>query len=103
MIRQEHASPHNGKVTAGLPALSPEKRDSITEQGLCEVYQRALQAEYCRNEAAAKAPDGAIDDVTNYEKVVGMPLSGPRVITQLRRLNKSLWFERSKADVTKTG
>ncbi len=103
MIRQEHCLPSRGKVSAGLPSLSSEKRDAITEHGLRQVYQKALQQEYKSNEDSATASDGAIDDVTDYEKVVGMPLSGPRIITRLRRLNHNLWFEPSKADSSKTG
>lgn len=93
----------NGKVTAGLPSLSSEKRYQITEFGLNQVYQKALQAEYCRNEQTALQSDGAIEDTTDWEQVVGMPLTGARIMARLKRLNSQLWFERANADSNKTG
>lgn len=99
----EHAAGDREKATAGLPSLSSRKRRDITERQLKAIYQRACQAEYNRNEANAVASDGAIDDVTDWEQVVGIPLVGARIINRLRRLNSNLWFEPSKADGTKTG
>jgi hypothetical protein len=103
MIQLEHAADDRGRVTAGLPSLSSDKRRDITERQLNHLYQRACQAEYFRNEQDALASDGGIEDVTDWEQVVGMPLSGPRIITRLRRLNPNLYFELSKADASKTG
>lgn len=103
MLRLEHAANDNGRVTAGLPGLSSEKRRAITDYKLRQIYQRSLQAEYRRNEENATTPDGAIDDVTDIEQVVGIPLVGPRIIARLKRLNPNLWFERSNADSSKTG
>jgi hypothetical protein len=103
MLRLEHAVDDRGRATAGLPALSSSKRREITDYQLRQIYQRSLQSEYRGNEETATAPDGAIDDVTDLEQVVGIPLVGPRIITRLKRLNKNLWFERSNADSSKTG
>ena len=103
MAHREHAQDDRGKVTAGLPSLSSEKRRDITEDLLMRVYQASLQAEYRNNEQAALAPDGAIGDTTNIEQVVGIPLTGYRVMARLRKLNKNLYFEQASADKSKTG
>lgn len=103
MLVLEHPNDDRGRVTAGLPALSPEKRRDITAYQLRLLYQRACQQEYRSNEEKAKASDGAIDDVTDWEQVVGIPLMGARIIGRLRKLNSNLWFEQSNADGSKTG
>lgn len=103
MIQREYAPSDREKVSAGIPSLSPQKRRDITDYHLKQVYQRALQSEYTRKEQDATASDGAIDDVTDAEQVVGIPLVGPRIIGRLKKLNHNLWFERSNADQTKTG
>lgn len=103
MIQREYVPDDKGRVTAGLPSLTPQKRHEITDYHLSLVYQRACQQEYFRNEQNATAADGAIDDVTDWEQVVGMPLSGPRIIGRLRKMNPMLWFEQSHVDPTKTG
>src|SRR6185437_788748 len=86
-----------------IPGLSPRQRHDITEYQLRNVYQKALQAEYARNEQDATASDGEIDDVTDWEQVVGIPLVGARIIGRLKKLNSNLWFEVSNADPAKTG
>lgn len=101
--QREHAQYDNQRVTAGIPGLSPEKRRDITEDGLMRAYQSALQQDYRSNEEKALESDGAIDDVTDYEQVVGIPLVGARIIGRLRKLNNNLYFERSNADPSKTG
>lgn len=102
-MQREHARNDNQRITAGIPSLSPEKRRDITEDGLMRAYQRSLQQDYRSNEEKATASDGAIEDVTDYEQVVGIPLVGARVIGRLRKLNSNLYFERSNADPHKTG
>lgn len=103
MLRLEHAVDDKARVTAGLPGLSSSKRRAITDYQQRQIYQKALQSEYRNNEQNATSPDGAIDDVTDLEQVVGIPLVGPRIIGRLKKLNRNLWFERSVADSTKTG
>ena len=103
MPSREHAKFDNQRVTAGIPGLSPEKRRDITERGLMRAYQVACQQDYRSNEERATAADGAIDDVTDYEQVVGIPLMGVRIIGRLKKLNHNLYFERSNADPGKTG
>jgi hypothetical protein len=85
------------KVTAGVPSLSPQKRREVTENQLRLLYQRACQKEYGKNEADALAPDGAMEDTSDWEQIVGIPLEGWKVAARLKKLNRNLWFERSKA------
>jgi hypothetical protein len=98
----EHARDDKARVTAGLASLSPEKRRDITESQLKQVYQRSLQAEYKNREVTAVADDNGAD-VTDAEQMTGIPLIGARIITRLRKMNQSLWFEQSTADRSKTG
>lgn len=99
---RERAKDERGRITAGLPSLSPQKRHEITEHYLHRIYQQSLQAEYRNNEQAALEGDGAIRDTTNMEEVVGIPLTGVRLATRLGKLNRSLWFEQSKNDSSKS-
>lgn len=103
MILREHVKDDRARVTAGIPGLSSEKRRAITDEALLKVYQSSLQAEYRRNEESALAKDGSIANTMDWEQVVGIPLTGARLVTRLKKLNNSLWFEPSKADSSKTG
>jgi hypothetical protein len=103
MAQLEHSPDDKARVTQGIPSLTSERRRDITERQLSRLYQKSLQEQYRNTEQAATAADGGIDDVTDWEQVVGMPLVGARIITRLRRLNSRLWFEASHADPTKTG
>lgn len=97
MVQLEHPRDDNQRVTAGLPSLSPEKRNDITESQLRYIYHKATQNEYRHNEEAALAADGGIDDVSNWDQVVGIALQGWQVCSRLKKLNHNLWFERSNA------
>jgi hypothetical protein len=101
MQHSEHAG--KASVTAGIPGLSPKRRDYITEYEFQQVYQRTCAQSYRSNEEKALASDGAIEDVTDWDQVVGIPLMGLRVISRLRKLNSNLWFEKSNSDSSKTG
>lgn len=90
-------------MTAGIPSLDSEKRTDITERELNHIYQRALQTEYRSGEQAALESDGSIQDTTDWEQVVGIPLLGARIMSRLRKLNHNLWFEPSNSDRSKTG
>lgn len=90
------------RVTAGYPSLDGGREYQITEAALQGVYQKALQTEYCQNDANAVADDNGMD-VTNAEQMVGIPLVGARIVSRLRRLNGNLWFEHSNADRSKMG
>lgn len=103
MLLRENAKDDRGRVTAGIPSLSSKKRHTITDKALLKIYQASLVSEYRHNEETALAKDGSIENTMDWEQVVGIPLTGARLITRLRKLNNSLWFEPSKADPTKTG
>jgi len=100
-LEKPHHSPT--RVTAGYSSLDCGREYQITEDALRREYQRTLQAEYFRNEKNATVPDGDITDTTNWEEVVGIPLTGARIISRLKRLNSQLWFEPSNSDNSKTG
>jgi hypothetical protein len=93
----------NQRVTGGIPSLSPEKRRDVTEAQLRYIYQKACQNEYRKNEQTALAPDGSMEDVTDWDQIVGIPLEGWKVCARLKRLNPNLWFEPSKAAPDQTG
>jgi len=97
MAIREHWRDDNQRVTAGLPSLSSDKRREVTEAQLSYLYQKACQNEYRQNEEKALAPDGDIDDVSDWGKVVGIALQGWQVCARLKKLNSNLWFERSNA------
>lgn len=99
----EHAPETRGKVTAGLPSLSPERRDYITEYQLKQIFQRECETEVRTKENSCVESDGAIADVTNWDEVVGNPLPGTTISIRLKRMNPNLWFETSNCDDSKTG
>lgn len=92
-----------GRVTAGIPSLDSKRRTDITETQLRHIYQRSLQADYRSREEKALDSDGAIQDTTDWEQTVGIPLTGVRIMARLKKLNPNLWFERANADSSKTG
>ena len=92
----------NARITAGIPGLSSQMRRQITETQLSRAYQRTLQQEYFKNQENAKADDNGTD-VTDWDQIVGIPLTGARIISRLKKLNPSLWFEVSNADPNKMG
>lgn len=98
----EYAKDDRGRVTAGIPSLDSSRRRDITEYHLRQIYQQSLQAEYRGNEEKATSPDGDLSDVTDWEQVVGIPLTGARLATRLHKLNPSLWFEQSNSDPAKS-
>ena len=99
----EHYRDDNQRVTAGLPSLSPDKRREVTEEQLRYAYQKACQNEYKRNEEAALASDGDMEDTSNWEEIVGIPLEGWKICARLKKLNPNLWFERSNAAPSQLG
>lgn len=102
-ILREHAQRDNGKVTAGLPALTSERRFTLTEQQLHRLYQQALQREVVENDQKAAHPTDGGRPMDNPDAQVGIPLQGERIIGRLKRLNPNLWFERSLSDPSKYG
>ena len=95
MAQLEQIRDDGQRVTAGLPSLSPTKRRAVTEKQLLDLYQKACQNEYKHSEEQSLAPDGAIEDRTDWDQVAGIPLEGWRVCARLKKLNHKLWFERA--------
>ena len=102
MLVQEHAIDDKGRVSAGNPSLSSQRRRDITEFQLQQLYQRECTAQYRAKETQALAPDNGMD-TTDMAQMVGIPLIGARIIQRLRKLNSNLHFEVAKADPSKTG
>ena len=101
-LLREHAQDDRGRVTAGIPSLSSERRHQITDRGLMKAYQKALLQDYEGKRADALTSDNGAD-TTDAEQMAGMVLTGRRIMVRLKRLNPNLWFERSNSDSSKTG
>lgn len=93
----------NQRITAGIASLSPSKRKGYTEAEISRAYQKALQLDSAKKDADALAPDGDIEDTSDWEEIVGIPLEGWKVCARLKKLNQSLWFERSNAAPNQIG
>lgn len=102
-ILRERAQRDNGKVTAGLPALTSERRFEVTDAQLHQIYQQALLREVVENDRKAAHPTDGGRPMEVAEAQVGIPLQGERIIGRLKKLNPYLWFERSLADPTRYG
>lgn len=102
LLREQYRD-DNQKVTAGLSSLSPSKRKDYTENEIMRAYQSACQNEYTKNEQAALASDGEMEDTSDWEQIVGIPLEGWKVCARLKKLNPNLWFERSHAAPSQIG
>jgi hypothetical protein len=98
MAQREQIREDGQRITAGLPSLTSDKRREITERQLSIAYTRALTGIAREREEAALASDGSIDDVSDWEQIVGIALQGWQVCARLKKLNSNLWFERSNAD-----
>ena len=70
---------------------------------LQQIFQRDCERHVKAKEQACLLPDGAIEDVTDWDQVVGIPLMGSTISIRLKRMNPNLWFEVSHADQSKTG
>src|SRR6266480_4273701 len=90
-----------GKVTGGIPSLSPKKRHDLTKRQLDRIYQDSLVKIATDCDHAANAPVDGKRDMTDREAQAGIVLEAYRIEHRLRRLNSSLWFQRSNADSTK--
>jgi len=90
------------RVTAGIPSLSPPKRNRIdTVRHTRAISDAALKLERQRA-AEAVASDGGTD-TTNLLAQMGRPLSCTDIMARLRKANSNLLFELSKADPSKMG
>ena len=102
-ILRERAQRDNGKVTAGIPSLTSERRFELTERQLHRLYQESLLREVVHNDHIAAHPVDGGRPMDNPDAQVGIPLQGERIIGRLKRLNPNLWFERSLSDPTRYG
>ena len=102
-VLREHAARDNGKVTAGLPALTSQRRFELTEQQLHRIYQQSLRREVVHNDHIAAHPEDGGRPMDNMDAQIGIPLQGERIIGRLKKLNPNLWFERSLSDSSKYG
>lgn len=91
-----------GKVTAGIPGLSPEKRGRADYFWQKRDRLQTLCADVEGRRRAAASPDG--DRPTHLKEAQkGIELHSTVIIQRLLKLNPSLIFERSLADKSKTG
>lgn len=91
-----------GRVTAGLPGLTPRirnERDIV--ENTRDLSSRAMLQQR-ENDAFTVASDGGID-TTNIMAQMGRPLASTEVISRLRRMNANLVFEISMSDSSKYG
>lgn len=102
-VVRERPSQTGNRVTAGLASLSPKKRHDLTKRQLDRIYQNSLVKIATDCDHAANAPTDAGRDMTNREAQAGIVLEAYRIEHRLRRLNSSLWFQRSNADPEKMG
>src|SRR5947207_13151528 len=91
-----------GKVSQGIPALSPERRRRRdTLERTRERDRESLRAKI-RDDEATVASDGGLD-TTDAGRQLGLPMAAPEFIRRLKALNPHLIFEVSRADPTKYG
>lgn len=92
-----------GRVTAGLPGLTPQLRFGTENTHLQKHRSReALLQKLEREAAAADVLDGDTD--TNLLAAqLGRPLTSQQLEQRLRKCNPDLMIERSIADATKSG
>lgn len=99
MPTRELALPELGRVTAGIPSLSPEKRHDITEKALLSLYHRACVQESVDNESKTKAADGGMD-VRNAEQRAGRLIPGWKFAIEMQKMaaanGRFLFVEPSK-------
>lgn len=90
------------KVTAGIPSLTPAKRQAIDTTVRTRAQTEILLSEKLRKDSDTVAPDGGIP-TTSAEAQLGRPLFAAQVCERLRRCNSNFYFEVSKHDSTKMG
>lgn len=91
-----------GKVTQGIPGLSPAHRATRTYRERQREKSRQLADGSERAEAELTAPDGK-RPTTEYEAQKGMELPSSVVIKRLLKLNPNLYFEPAKANQSLMG
>src|SRR5688572_20068970 len=85
------------RITAGLPAVTPESRSIVDERAKTRAISRDAIVQQQRADAASVATDGGLD-TTNALAQMGRPLTASQVMERLRKCNPNFWFERAIAD-----
>jgi hypothetical protein len=93
---------NTGRVTAGLPSLTPGLRGAIFRSRLQREMSRQRLLDHIGRESSTTAPDGAID-TTSPEAQLGIPLSVAEMQKRLLLCNSNFHFEISLHDSTKMG
>src|SRR4051812_10248598 len=91
-----------GKVTAGLPSLTPGKRGRADTFWQQRQKLHGLIADVEGRKRAAAAPDGGRPTHVR-EAQKGIELKGSELINRIRKMNPNLWFEVATADPSKMG
>lgn len=86
------ASPDRGRVTAGLPALSPSLRFAADKRETKERKIRAIHRQLETSRDDAVKPDGDRDR-SDKQASIGTPLHSAKIMARLMRLNPSLIFQ----------
>jgi hypothetical protein len=92
----------NGRVTAGLPSLTPDLRGAISRVRLSREVSRQRLLDHISRESSTTAPDGAID-TTSPEQQAGIPLFVAEMKRRLLLCNANFHFEQSIAFPDKMG
>lgn len=90
------------QVNAVRGSLSPDKRYQLDRKGYRRVYQDSLLNDAQQKRDACSRKDAGRDQ-TNSQQQMGIPLKCEVIVSRLRKLNPSLWFELSHADASKMG
>lgn len=91
-----------GRVSAGIPALSPIHRGRVGYQEQQDFKQQVMIAEAEQKKQALAAADGGIP-TTVLEAQLGRPMTSAEITKRLLKLNPNLIFERSLADPSTMG
>jgi hypothetical protein len=90
------------KVTAGIPSLTPGKRDLISGLRAGHENNKRLLKDQIGRDSATVAPDGDLDP-TNWQQRLGRPVTSDEMERRLKYCNRNLIFEPSLADPSKIG
>lgn len=90
------------QVNAVRSSLSPDKRYQIDRNGYKRIYQDSMLGDAKAKRDACTRPDAGRDQ-TNAQQQMGIPLKCEVIVSRLKKLNPSLWFELAKADASKMG
>lgn len=93
---------NNGRVTAGLPSMTPGLRSAITKARVDREMSRQRLLDHVARETVTTAKDGAFD-VTSPGQQLGMPLSTEEMMRRLKLCNPMFHFEVAIRDSAKMG